>query len=142
MDACRGTLCGNPGMRFCEIKDHLPPCDTSEEFISVVCENKLRALDNFKNTECLGPNNTAEYSQQLEMFDNASEYLCHNSIVDGVDWSRSHYGQLIAAGCMVTKMAYNCHCHGNYPHKNILRDLMTIKATQANFTMRLQECDK
>lgn len=114
------------------------PCDSSDEYIPIVSENKLEHIEKFINTDCPVVDKREEYGAQLKLFETTSEYLCNQSHID--PWSRDHYGQLIAAGCILSKKAYNCHCHGGWPHKNIYRDLLTIANTQTNLTARIEAC--
>lgn len=116
------------------------PCESSDEIIPVVRENKLSSIYGHTNTDCPGKDLTTKYAVELDLFDTASEYLCRNSYLDA--WSREHYGQLIASGCILAKQAFNCHCHGDKPHKNIYRDLLTTGVTQSNLTGRIEECKK
>lgn len=116
------------------------PCDASEEIVPIVPANKLRHVENYPNEGCPAPNRTQIYSRQLEMFTILSNFLCFEAHVDS--WSREHYGQLLASACILSRKAYNCHCHGTDPHKNIFRDLLTIKATQSNLTSRAALCTK
>lgn len=102
--------------------------------------NYLKNVDNYPNINCPAVDKVREYQHQLDMFENAATYLCEESDVD--PWSKEDHGQLIAAGCILAKKAYNCHCHGNNAHKNIFRDLLTIGATQSNLTSRIEECKK
>lgn len=116
------------------------PCDSSDEYVPVVRENQLRCVDNFQNTDCPTTDKRELFGQKLELVETTSEFLCSKSHLDS--WSREHYGQLIASACILSKKAYNCHCHGPLPHKHIFRDLLTIRATNANMTTRFEQCAK
>lgn len=116
------------------------PCDTSEEIVPVVSQNKLKHVEDYPNVNCPATDKIIQYQSQLDMFETAATYLCEKSDVD--NWSRDEHGQLIASGCIVAKKGFNCHCHGSRPHKNIFRDLLTIGATQSNLTSRITECEK
>lgn len=115
-------------------------CDSSEEIIPIVPQNKLRHVEDYPREGCPAVNKIKMYQRQLDMFATISDFLCYESHID--TWSREHYGQLIAASCILSKKAYNCHCHGNDPHKNIYGDLLTIRATQSKLTSRALECMK
>lgn len=116
------------------------PCSASDEYIPVVSENKLRNVYDFVNTDCPTQDKISTYVQELDLFETATTYLCENAHLDS--WSREHYGQLIASACILSKKAYNCHCHGSRPHKHIYRDLLTIHATDVNLTRRAEECQR
>lgn len=103
------------------------PCDSSLEYVPVVTHDQTRKIKNYTTHECQHQNNVTNYDNDLELFETAVEYLCFNARDE--PWSRQHYGQLIATACTVSKMAYNYHCHGRRPHKNIYNDLLSIGVT-------------
>lgn len=113
------------------------PCDSSVEFVPIVNRNELNAIRDYKNPECHNTTNSELYKDQADLFDIASEYLCNYTRTE--DFPKKQFGQLIASGCTLAKLAFNCFCHGNRPHKRIYTDILSSTISNVDPT-RNAEC--
>lgn len=117
------------------------PCNTEAEYIPVLEAGKTKLIPQYVTIKCPNLTKDVKYSSERSLFEATSKYLCN--VAPTEVWPKHQFGQLVAAACSLSKLAFNCHCASFSEHMALSQDLPTLKATERivqHMQTRKSEC--